>query len=402
MTSRTVLRGALVSGTPTDVLVEDGIITALGDLHSTVDADIHDLDGHVLLPGFVEPHAHLDKAFLADRVPNPTGDLMGAIRGLESVRHTITHEDIVERATTAAALMSNHGVTAVRAHADTTASAGLSSILALLETKLRCAGFIDIQVAMLLEWPLSGPGSELRHALAHDAVDAGIDVIGGCPHLDPDPRAAVEWLLDLAVGTGLPLDLHADENLRADSTDLEHLADLMIARGIRHPVNASHCVSLSTRPAEEIHRIADKVAAAGITVTALPQTNLFLQGRGTVTDAPRAIAPVDILRRAGVTVAAGQDNLQDPFNLMGRADPTEIASLMVVAAHETVDDAVALVTTGAARVVHRRDASIAVGNKADLVALRATTLREAIATGPLDRFVVHGGVVITDHTRNRK
>jgi cytosine deaminase len=81
--------------------------------------------------------------------------------------------------------------------------------------------------------------------------------VGGCPHLDPNPKAAVDVLLTLALESGLPLDLHADENLRSDSSDLEHLADLMIERGISHQVTASHCVSLSTRSLDDIRRIAD-------------------------------------------------------------------------------------------------------------------------------------------------
>jgi len=35
--------------------------------------------GYLLLPAPAEPHAHLDKALTADLVPNPAGDLMGAI-----------------------------------------------------------------------------------------------------------------------------------------------------------------------------------------------------------------------------------------------------------------------------------------------------------------------------------
>ena len=65
-------------------------------------AEVFDLTGHVLVSSFVEPHAHLDKAFLADRVTNSTGDLIGAIHGLEEVRHTITFDDIVNRAVIAA------------------------------------------------------------------------------------------------------------------------------------------------------------------------------------------------------------------------------------------------------------------------------------------------------------
>ena len=46
--------------------------------------------GYVLLPAFAEPHAHLDKAFLAERVDNPTGDLMGAIDAMARARGSIT------------------------------------------------------------------------------------------------------------------------------------------------------------------------------------------------------------------------------------------------------------------------------------------------------------------------
>src|SRR5215212_8087590 len=56
-----------------------------------------DLDGALLLPALSEPHAHLDKAFLAEVIPNPTGDLMGAIEAMHSHRHLITAADTRER-----------------------------------------------------------------------------------------------------------------------------------------------------------------------------------------------------------------------------------------------------------------------------------------------------------------
>lgn len=404
MSSSLLLRSAtLANGDVVDVRCENGLITHVAASPSDLTADqVHDLHGHVLTTSFVEPHAHLDKAFLADRITNPAGDLAGAIHGLHAVRSTLTPADTTERAVRAAQLMSRNGVTSIRTHADTVLDTGTQNIEALLETKRVCAPFIDIQVAMLLEWPLSGPGSSERHALAQDAIQAGINVVGGCPHLDDNPQAAIDYLLELAVTHNLPLDLHADENLRHDSVDLEYVADAMLANNVRHQVNASHCVSLSTRTEYDIQRIADKVAAAGVTVTALPQTNLFLQARGQHTLAPRAITPISLLRQAGVTVAAGADNLQDPFNTMGRGDPMEIASLLVTASHVSANDAYSMVSTHAEHVVHGASSRIAVGGKANLVALPAATVRESIAMGPPDRFVVYGGVVINEHIRNRK
>jgi cytosine deaminase len=386
-----------------DIDVDGRLVAAITPAGTTPCIDeSFNLRGHVVSSSFAEPHAHLDKAFLADRIQNPTGDLLGAIQGLEAVRDSITFHDIVNRSVTAAQLMSRNGVTSIRTHADTTIDAGLTSVLALLEAKRLCSSFIDIQVAMLLGWPVTGiQGAESR-ALARDAIAAGVDVVGGCPHLDPDPHEAVEYFLQLALDNTLPLDLHADENLRTTSDDLEYLADLMLAGNIRHQASASHCVSLSVQGESAIQRTAEKVARAGITVTALPHTNLYLQGRGITSSVPRAITPVDALRRAGVVVAAGADNIQDPFNLMGRADPLETASLMVMAAHQSPQDALNMVTSAATQVVHGDTSHVRVGEVANLVAIPATNVREAIAMGPPDRFVVYGGVVISDQKRNIK
>jgi cytosine deaminase len=394
----------LIDGSIVDIATDNGLIAWIGPTNNSPVVSIQNvnLNGYILSSAFVEPHAHLDKAYLADRISNPDGDLMGAIKGLEEVRTTITHQDIVDRATRAVKLMSQNGVTSIRTHADTTLSGGLSSVLALLEVKKNCAHFMDIQVAMLLEWPVTGAAGKERQALARDAVSAGVDVIGGCPHLDPDPRGAVEFLLALAIDAQLPLDLHADENMRTDSSDLEHLADIVIRDNVSHQMNASHCVSLSTRPEADIDLIAAKVATAGITITALPQTNLFLQERGVSTKPARAITPIHRLQQAGVVVAAGADNLQDPFNLVGRGDPLEIASLLMVSAQVTALQALQMVSSNAHTAVHGVTSSLAVGEPADFTAIPATNLRESIAMGPPDRIVVYGGVVIDNQIRNRK
>jgi len=394
----------LIDGSIVDIATDNGLIAWIGPTNKSPVACNKNIDlhGYVLTSSFVEPHAHLDKDFLADRISNPSGDLMGAIRGLEAVRTTITHEDLVERATRAVRLMSRNGVTSIRTHADTTISGGLSSVHALLEVKKHCEHFMDIQVAMLLEWPVTGTAGREHQALARDAVSAGIDVVGGCPHLDPDPRGAVEFLLGLAVESGLPLDLHADENMRQDSSDLENLADIVLRDNVSHQMNASHCVALSTRSETDIDRIAAKVSDAGITVTALPQTNLYLQERGVSTNPARAITPIHRLQRAGVIVAAGADNLQDPFNLVGRADPLEIASLLMISAHVTTEMAIQMISTDAHQAVHGIKSALAIGQPANFVALPATNLRESIAMGPPDRIVVYGGVVIDNQIRNRK
>jgi cytosine deaminase len=103
---------------------------------------------------------------------------------------------------------------------------------------------------------------------------------------------------------------------------------------------------------------------------------------------------VNVLRDAGVTVSAGGDNIQDPFNPVGRGDALETANLLVVAAHVNPESAFDAVSADAHRSMNSLPDEVAVGSRANFVGLRATTVREAIAMGPPDRIVVHGGIVL--------
>ena len=401
--SHTVFRGGVVPGVgPCDITVDMGTIVSIEPTDaagaaispSTLGADqVVDLDGRLVLPGLVEPHAHLDKAYLSDTIENTSGDLLGAIRALESRRDSITIDDIASRAERAARRMASYGVSRIRSHVDTTLAGGLAPLLGVAEARRRCADVVDIEIAALLDWPLTGREGAARESLARDAIAAGADVIGGCPHLDDDPVATVHRLVDLALDLSVPLDLHADENLRPDSDDLGVLARRILDDGLTMIANASHCVSLSTKEPSEQRRIADEVAAARVSVTVLPQTNLFLQGRGMGSSTPRGIAPVELLRAAGVVVGAGGDNLQDPFNPLGTGDPLETAALCIWAAHVPVDTAIDLVTVDASSCTGRTTA-LRIGESANLVALRTTSVRSAIAERSADRLVIRRGVVI--------
>lgn len=380
-----------------DIDVQDGVITRIGGPSSAPlrpDEHIVDLRGRLVLPAFAEPHTHLDKALLSERIVNPTNDLMGAIRALEANRDSITRADIVERATRAATRFASNGVSVLRTHADTMSDNGLESVEALLEVKRRCSSFIDIEVAMLLAWPVVGAEGAAHRELAEEAVRIGVDVVGGCPHLDDHPEEAVEYFLGLAERHRLPLDLHADENLRPTSRDLRVLAERMLATRPRVRANASHCVSLSTQNEREQRETARLVSEAEISVTALPMTNLFLQARDLVVAQPRGITPVNLLRSEGVIVCAGADNVQDPFNPLGKADPLETASFMVVAGHVEPEFAVDSVCANSLQAMGRTPVAIEAGRVADFVALDAATSRQAVADQPANRVVIHRGEIV--------
>lgn len=376
----------------TVVEVGPGLVVVAGEA-------VVDGGGGLLTESLVETHAHLDKAYLAELIPNPTGDLMGAITAMIANRHVMTVENTIERAERAVRTMVRNGVTTIRTHADVTEENGLTSVEALLEVRRRTADIVDLQIVALLGWPVTGSRGETHRKLAREAVGMGVDIIGGCPHLDEDAFLANAELVDLAGELDVPLDLHADEHTDADRTSLVDLAERVLASGFDRGVTASHCVSLGMQDVDSQRLTAGKLAEARVAVVALPQTNLFLQGRDMQSAMPRGLTAVKHLRDAGVRVAAGSDNLQDPFNPIGRGDPLDAAGLMILTAHLLPDDALASVTSVARTVVGAPLAGPIVGARADLMVTPVSSVREMLATCAPRTFVVRRGRVVHNHGR---
>jgi cytosine deaminase len=319
---------------------------------------------------------------------------MGAITSIIANRHVMTVQNTIERAERAVRAMVRNGVTTIRTHADVTEENGFTSVEALLEVRRRTADIVDLQIVALLGWPVTGSRGETHRRLAREAIAMGVDIVGGCPHLDEDAVLANAELVNLAGELEVPLDLHADEHTEADRTTLANLAEAVIASGFAHGVTASHCVSLGMQDVSIQRMTAEKLASAGIGVVALPQTNLFLQGRDMQTAMPRGLTAVKHLRDAGVAVAAGSDNLQDPFNPIGRGDPLDAAGLMILAAHLLPDDALASVTSVARSVVGAPAAGPFVGARADLMVAPVMGARELVATCAPRSLVVRRGRVV--------
>ncbi len=368
----------------------------VGDGADVGGADVDDLGGWLLLPAMAEPHAHLDKALTADEVPNPAGDLMGAINAwFEAAEQgRLSYQRTVERATQALELLLVHGVTAVRTHINVTGDVGVAGLEAVQEAARSVQGLIDFQMVALTGFPMTGPDSAHNLRALESAVEAGVDLIGGVPNLQDDPAAHIAGVLSMAESGGLSIDLHTDETLDPSVLTLRELARAVRDTGFAGMVAASHCVSLGVQSRETQAAVAAETAEAGISVITLPQTNLFLQGRDSAVSTPRGLTALDALVDAGVAVAAGADNVQDPFNLVGRSDPLETAALMVMAGHRLPDDAYDMVSNVSRRVMGLAPVNFEPGDPADLVAIDAPSLRGAMADAPMSRRVYRRGRLV--------
>ncbi|WP_147918851.1 amidohydrolase family protein [Ruania zhangjianzhongii] len=392
----TLLRHArLVTGEVVDVQLDGDVVAAVlpaGTAPAVPDGQQLDLSGYLLDTAFAEPHAHLDKVFTADRVDARGGTLQDAMTQYEAVLRAATDADVQQRARRALRSLVASGSTAVRTHVGCGRLLGVRAIESLVAVREQMADLVDLQIVA----HIGGPGPEEtwrqhRRRLAA-ALDAGADVVGGNPALDRDPSAAVQECVAVAAEAGVPLDLHIDETTDPSVATLRHLAQLAPQAGV--PVTASHCVSLGAMDAGLVAEVAAEVAEANIAVVTLPATNLYLQGRSGWPRL-RGLTAVDALTAAGVQVAAGGDNVRDPFNPVGRLDPLETASLLVLAGHQDTARAWQLVTGAARGVLGLPPAGPAAGARADLVAVRADSVGEAIALAPGERMVWRAGQLIS-------
>nr|WP_241732355.1 amidohydrolase family protein [Galbitalea soli] len=378
----------LADGSVVDVELDGDRVSAVLPAGSLVDAPADvtlDLSGFVLLTAPAEPHAHLDKALSWDEINPPMGDLGLAIASWREYATDMTIESIADRARRQALAMLAQGTTAIRTHVDILmGDEPLRSSLALLQVREELRDLMDIEIVALA-------GPDVPSADVEAALDAGVDLVGGAPHLARDQSADLQRLLAIAKARGIGVDMHTDESLDGDHT-LSELA--VTVRDWAQPVSAGHCVRLGTLDATTRDAVIREVALSDVGIIANPITNLYLQGWETPVATPRGLTPVRELLDAGVRVAAGADNVRDPFNPLGRSDALETAMLLVAAAHLTIGEAYTAVSDSARSVMSLPLAGPVVGARAELLAVRGTGLPDVVANASADRFVIHAGNLV--------
>ncbi|MET7518015.1 amidohydrolase family protein [Streptomyces sp. NPDC005480] len=405
-----ILRQARVEDalSPSDVVIDGGRVRAVGDA-SGQDADVViDCAGRVVLPGFVEPHLHLDKALLDGVRSNPDGTLAGAIAVTGELKRAFTHEDVLARARRVLEAAVLNGTTVIRAHPDVDPIAGLLGVEVLLQLREEYADVVDLQiVAFPQEGVLRSPGTE---KLLTAALAAGADVVGGCTYNEAtldDCHRHVELVLDLAAQHGVPADLHAD--FADDASDpryalAEFIAGQTVRRGLGGRVTLGHMTSLGGREPADRARAMAALADAGVAVVPLPATDLHLGGRRDTRSVRRGIAPVRELWDHGVLAACSSNNIRNAFTPFGRADPLDTALLLAQTGHLSgpvdLHRVLRMVTHDAARVVGvAEDYGVRPGARADLVVLDTQVYDDIVLDRPERAHVIKAGKVVARTVR---
>ncbi|MGQ0569646.1 MAG: amidohydrolase family protein [Armatimonadota bacterium] len=373
----------------------DGRIHRLDRALHTRGAEEWDLQGRLIMPGLVDVHQHLDKSRTARSIANPSGTLLGAIQGFEAFAQEASREDILRRAERTAEACLARGTVAIRSHVNVDPAWGLRGVEALVELRERLRHRLRLQVIVLVASSDARLSTAAGRELLEAALAAGADVVGGAPAFTADPLQFLEMLFEVAVRHDRPLDLHIDETLDPAARHLEQVTRLTERLGLAGRVVAGHCCSLGALARDEAQPIMDAVARAGVGIVTLPACNLFLQGRDASALPPRGLTRVADLLAAGVPVAYGSDNIQDPFNPVGSGDMLEVGRWTFLAGHLPVDALPRLVAMGssvpASFMGLDAEYGIREGAYADLLIVDAEDPVEALMSGPLERTVLFHG-----------
>jgi cytosine deaminase len=381
-----LLRGARIAGDEDlvqDIEVRKGLITRIGPgLDATSGIQVQDLGGRLVCAGLVETHIHLDKARLIDRIDASGGGLDAAIAEVARLKREFTPEDVHDRAAAVLDQSIVHGTTRMRTHLEVDPGVGMRSFEGVRPLVEEYAWALDLEICVFpQEGLLNNPGTE---ELMVEALRRGAHAVGGAPYTDSDPRGQIDRLFEIAREFDVDLDLHFDFGSRPEDMDLFYLCDRTEEYAYGGRVSIGHVTKLAAAPPQLWGTAARRLAGAGVAVTVLPSTDLYLMGRDRTFDKVRGVTEAHRLVGDGVNCSLSTNNVLNPFTPLGDASLLRMANLYAniaqVGSTRDFEECFDMISSRSARLLNLDDYGVAVGNPADLVVLDAGSRREAVAT----------------------
>ncbi len=314
---------------PLRIHLESGFVKELEIISYSPESKLN-----LILPRLVEPHAHIDKAFSWTSSPNLEGTYQGALKANFQEHKNRTMEKVRSRANRALEAALKNGLRAIRSHIDSFGKIGDQSWEALLDVKREWEALIDLQLVALvpLDYWATGNGEELARRVANEN-----GLLGGViapPYETKELKRLMSTFFSLANDLGCGVDLHIDETNIFPGRGVKELLDTLDKMNVDIKVTCSHLSSMSLMEPKSLSSLADKLADHEVNVVALPLTNFWLLAHdANTTPLKRPLAPIRQLQNAGVTVAIGGDNVQDPWYPGGNFDPLSLMAASIPMTH---------------------------------------------------------------------
>ncbi|GJE32105.1 Cytosine deaminase [Methylobacterium oxalidis] len=396
---------------PVDLAISKGRFVAVQSNLAATAPRVIDAQGRAAIPGLLEPHIHLEKALLEQRMPNQSGTLAEAIRITGQLKAQQVREDVLDRSRQVLDMAIRNGVVALRAQPDVDPIQGLIGVETGLALADEYRNALDLQiVAFPQEGILKAPGTL---AMMEEALNMGASVVGGCPYNErtwEDTRSHIDECFRLAQKYDRPVDLHAD--FADDTSDPRFAAAAYIAQktidtGYQGRVTLGHMTSLASLMPDQARPVLELLQRADINIVTIPATDTYLGGRKDQANPRRGLTPVAALRKAGVNVTYASNNIRNAFTPFGKVDPLQIGNMLAhIAQLGSPDDqayVLRMATTNAARAMGIGDRyGLEVGKQADLVILDTPNVANALLDLPPRSWVIKRGKVVLEAKHEEK
>ncbi|MGB3773622.1 MAG: amidohydrolase family protein [Leeuwenhoekiella sp.] len=342
---------------------------------------IYDAEGQFVCSGFYESHIHLDKACILDRCDIQEGTLDEAVNETGKAKKDFTEDDVFERASRVIEMAIKKGTIGLRTFVETDAKTELRAFNAIKKARDAYAFAIDIEICAFAQEGLTQ--HKETQELLEKALSDGADLVGGCPYKDEDPERHIEMIFDLAEKFNVNVDFHADFDLDPQNSSIPKIVDQTIARNYQGRVSIGHVTKLAAMSPAERERMATLLQKADITLTVLPATDIFLNGRDYDKLIPRGMVNADFLSEIGVNTTISSNNILNAFTPYGDASLLRMANMYANLAQVSKDDQMKdvydMITKNAAKLLNKQT-EIKLGAPANLVIFEAIDAIEALRT----------------------
>ena len=380
-----ILRNALIvgqhdAGTQFDIGIDGGRIAAIAP-KLVASAKELDLGGRLVAPSFIETHIHLDKSCILERCRSEQGDLDEAIEQVTAAKKNFTEDDCYQRARRTLEKSILHGTAHMRTHVEVDPGIGLRGFDGVMRLIDEYQWAIDIEVCVFpQEGLLNNPGTD---ELMVAALKKGAKVVGAAPYTDSNAHGQIDRVFEMAREFDADIDMHLDFGNSADYMDIEYVCGQTEKFKYGGRVAVGHVTKLSMIPPQRLLEIGKRLADAGVAVTVLPATDLYLMGRHQDHNVLRGVVAAHKLLRQGVNCSLSTNNVLNPFTPFGDCSLIRMANLYAnichVGARDDIRECFEMITRRSAQLLRRDDYGIAVGKAADLVVLDCGAPEQAVA-----------------------
>lgn len=379
-----ILRNARIAGRDAgatfDIGIKAGRIAAIEPRLSAEGREMQ-LGGRLVSPGFIETHIHLDKSNILDRCTAEKGDLEEAIGEVAKAKKAFTPEDVYARAKRTLEKCIANGTTHMRTQLEVDPGIGLRGFEGVLPLIAEYKWAIDLEICIFPQEGLTNnPGTD---ELMVEALKRGGKVVGAAPYTDTNAKAQMDRVFEMAREFDIDVDMHLDFAPTPDNLDLDYVCELTNKFRYGGRVAIGHVTKLSTAPPEAFEAAARRMADAGVALTVLPSTDLYLMGRHMDHSVMRGVTPAHKLLHSGVNCSLSTNNVLNPFTPFGDCSLIRMANLYAnicqVGARGDVRECFNMITERSAKLMRLNGYGVAVGKAADLLVFDCQSEESAVA-----------------------